>query len=967
MAENPNITIPTEIHDMDAKSLYKYLHLHESDTISDWNRALNYLASNGLTPEQNYADLQRAITVSAYMDLHRPRNGTKAIAAKVYQQLFPNASIEPARFGQLYAIVNSVLLDSNVLHLDQKCLNAVSLFRNLGEPAKYIYEYIASIQDHPSISSLDTRHSYEFPQQDPSTRRTTFDDAVKVLRSCTFKEDAVCAAYLQADANDILLENCAVYNDFVSLLPLQSKGLSVLIISPSPFFIKKWAIDDMLTGVNAVFAVENSSVCEFFSSRYKNYKDYTFITMENLPDNLNIHKAAPYTLLFANHMQEAGGYMQLLKASADRECHVTVLCCDKEFNGPHSELGELLCRNSSCVDAIRLFPAGIMNETLPRRKMLIHARYGYLSSTQAATIRSFSLQNNDGMQFLRKKPFAAQWDCAAWAVDTGSIRDVYRSQEVQAYRITAGSREMAKEFRFSEEITVYYTASKAQGKGSLPPRIEAYIRYPLCCKDESLRGTPIKSSFFRTSVVPIDAIDAWLNGMYLYGVRKRGKYKEQSVRSVVSQVYQQAYEKQPLTLKTFFYIHPELRDKMPSVGLQRLSNIAYSDLGEVRLDQLSNTSILSALYQMYPPEAEDRALKQAVNALSILFDSAIEHGNCCKNPLKSELQRWQWQAGRIRNVRDNLAKKSFTLEEGRRIFDALRQRLTEKTDDGSMALGLMIRLLTGLACNIVSALQWRDFQKMSGFPGCDSLYQLSVRRQLSNDGAHYTPFEKAISYRVLPCPAILSNLLLAQKNRLMNEQTAEADLDSMPIIGKMRTGPSLQQQIIPPRELSKAGKTLMKSLCLPDDMIQIPNDANGTVESNLAFYFGDIFCENHRHYCMTLCGFDEGEYAYWNGSQPPSTFAKNYCDYANPAAQLILSRKMERWGAALSASGGQRACKQLTVPEVTQFAHTSEGYPTSRTEMELTVTACSPGTISLCVDAEYGFDVSLSAIQEDTV
>ena len=284
-----------------------------------------------------------------------------------------------------------------------------------------------------------------------------------------------------------------------------------------------------------------------------------------------------------------------------------------------------------------------------------------------------------------------------------------------------------------------------------------------------------------------------------------------------------------------------------------------------------------------------------------------------------------------------------------------------------MALGLMIRLLTGLACNIVSALQWRDFQRMSGFPGCDSLYQLSVRRQLSNDGAHYTPFEKAISYRVLPCPAILSNLLLAQKNRLMNEQTAEADLESMPIIGKMRTGHSLQQQIIPPRELSKAGKTLMKSLCLPDDMIQIPNDANGTVESNLAFYFGDIFSENHRHYCMTLCGFDEGEYAYWNGSQPPSTFAKNYCDYANPAAQLILSRKMERWGAALSASGGQRACKQLTVPEVTQFAHTSEGYPTSRTEMELTVTACSPGTISLCVDAEYGFDVSLSAIQEDTI
>jgi hypothetical protein len=52
MAENPNITIPPEIHNMNnAKSLYKYLHLHESDTISDWNRALDYLASNGLTPE----------------------------------------------------------------------------------------------------------------------------------------------------------------------------------------------------------------------------------------------------------------------------------------------------------------------------------------------------------------------------------------------------------------------------------------------------------------------------------------------------------------------------------------------------------------------------------------------------------------------------------------------------------------------------------------------------------------------------------------------------------------------------------------------------------------------------------------------------------------------------------------------------------------------------------------------------
>lgn len=88
-------------------------------------------------------------------------------------------------------------------------------------------------------------------------------------------------------------------------------------------------------------------------------------------------------------------------------------------------------------------------------------------------------------------------------------------------------------------------------------------------------------------------------------------------------------------------------------------------------------------------------------------------------------------------------------------------------------------------------------------------------------------------------------------------------------------------KVLSPVKLRKENRKLIKKLNIPAVIIPIPDNSKGTIETNLAYYPGDIFRTNFDYYARHTGKFELGEIEYFLGLQPSTTFSRNYCDYAN--------------------------------------------------------------------------------------
>ena len=153
-------------------------------------------------------------------------------------------------------------------------------------------------------------------------------------------------------------------------------------------------------------------------------------------------------------------------------------------------------------------------------------------------------------------------------------------------------------------------------------------------------------------------------------------------------------------------------------------------------------------------------------------------------------------------------------------------------------------------------------------------------------------------YATLPCPKLLSDILLTERRKQRtkkNEMEEAAFLAESIVQGENMVWVDDRNRVVAPGELSRINRQFIKKAGISDQLIEIPTDGKGTVESNLAYYRGDLFRANFKHYGLLYCRYDPGELAYLLRTKGPDTYARNYCDYANAKLQLILAIKQRRW------------------------------------------------------------------------
>lgn len=955
-----------KINDMTAEETLGYLRVNAPDLVADWEQAaVLFRKHSNVTPSEKLQLIFRAREVIAQMQLNRPRDGSAPQDPyDVYRQTFTDKQVSESLFRAAFDLTRRVALTGEDLRVSQNSLNAVEGWRALGETQETIPKYVATIATTPQLAlSLYQLRQADHPDQDPSARRNEFVRIARQLGKNGYYEDAVCAACLAKDDNDVALECGVLYHRFFVKVAVLSAGgckpLNILIINPSAHFLRKCLLDRQLRQCvsEATFAVASSDVCTIYGTiaAQRSLDNYHYITLQNLDAQLKGSATAPdLTLLFTRGITEYPEHLRILQ---DKQAH-TLMCF-----GPDRDircLGDAI--SNYAVRQVCLYPSGINDATWPQRKMALTAEYGQGKGARAE-ILSYALERSDA-QYLVPRPYQADVSLDAAALE--KVRATYAQRQDEYLRRTDAVRSGSRVFAFSPEITIYYNVSWGKScPGDCLPRIEAYVYPPIVGNAPAgcARKARIQKSVKRTRRIPLNNAEDWLANEYTYGSKERGDDKGNTVRQAIAPIYRDAYRGKPLSLKTLLYIHPEVESDLPLKAAQELKQLLESELGELRTNQLAQSTVMDYLSQRLGSE---RALTTALASLSKLVDAAIADGNCSDNVFAAELARYNRRYRRDGSVTGNLRKRTLSLAEAQETYAAIMERITSGQSE---YVGLLLRLVMGLESNVVCALQWRDFMSVSRGDGT-TLYQLIIRRQLRNDGSAYVPFVKPASCRVLPCPQVVATALLAERDR----QSRALGPGGQPIGDGINIVQSSVVAVpgaatlaaVSPRTLGEMGRSLVSQLGLPDDIIVVPDDKNGTVETNLAYYAGDILTSTHRRFCLGECGFTAGEFAYWRGNTLMETFSRNYCDYANYFSQLILAVKIERWAAIISNSPQAQTCRETTMSNVMTASLTSTAFCRAGSELELTIIPDGDGVdpITLHIESKYGFWVGAVKIEK---
>lgn len=940
------------------EEVYSFLRFQATGVVTDYVRAYAFLKSDLLDTEK-VERITAACRVNQY--IVQNRSHSKSVPTPkpyaVYRMLNPDGKITGKQFQMVFPLVSQIELNPQEYELSKDSLRAVEIWKRFGESPEHICEYVCMIGN-DLRSALRSSYLYPSAECDFAERQKGFVDAIRLLgKKPLNRVDAVCAAYLGSDCHDVLTENLYAYFAFTSAIDIYNPAAGALVVGASPLFMRRWLRDECLANVDVTFVMDDMNVRDVFQQAYPRRPHVRFRSIEELRAN-PMQNMAKNIMVFGNHVPDGHhDLISTLKKAASQVHTLFYLGADTQVTAPTSELYQLLCEDDMELIEVNLLPAGIHQSTDPQRKMLIRSEFGYIqkSADDQIRIRFYSLDKANDHQCLCPKPFVAQMNVPNFEQGTQSIRNVYRMAELAQLQKTEGKRQRPETYAFSQEISIYATASMPEGDEERQLRVETYVKIPG-------KGERIEGSVKRTKKVQLAELADWVTNVYPYEtvIRDGNRY---SIREIIGAEYRAVYANRPITLKSLLYLYPEIEEHATKVGGERLAELAGSDLGDALVTHMTVPFAHSILDLLYPQPERERDWLQARRVLADVLDVAIAYGHCQNNDIREDMKQDTADYATMQIISRNLRKQSFSVEE----LQTLYRKIQRKLEQGhSEYLGVLICMLCGLESNVVCAFKWGDFQRVESlsFHG-QPVYQLYIRRQLQNDGEAYREFEKPYSFRVIPCHARLTEFLLKERDRQKVEKDYLTDENFAlePIVqGKkmVRTG---MVQVMPPRELSSLCRELIRSIGIRDQIIPIPDDGRGVSESNLVNYSADFFRSNYRHYGICSCLYNPGELAYLMGNKGPTTYDRNYCDYANDYSQLVLLVKQNRWISQLIPIAAAES-QFIVQDKVSSFHYATQPDPSGSAEVDMMITVPAGTACRVTIKSEYGCSGRVAKIKE---
>lgn len=737
------------------------------------------------------------------------------------------------------------------------------------------------------------------------------------------------------DCNDYFLENHKIFYDFTSKLRDTSK--EVLVFQPSSWFLEKWNSDPYLENVDVTFVIENKYLCSIYSATYN--KHFHFISTDDVGDYIYTNQGSIGNLLLFLNKTDTNLIGKSIIEFCLNEYVSTNVCAfgsdDIVFEIYQSHKED----ENFCLQDVALFPPEVNYGTLPKRKSEIDFSLFPEEKEPTYNIRQYKIITNQQSQYLERKPLVIEVETTD---DEKKFRSLYRYGERNFSKKSDNLRNQSQEIYFSEEISIRYTLRDNEDNTK---RINAYILDP---KDHKTILTQTKKSVRSVSETNIDE---WLLKVYPYENVKQ-KAAIYDIRSEMIKVFD--CDDEQISLKTLRYFHPELdeifegNEELFDRGLDSyLGTLCVQDITEEVID-----NEIQRIYEGYDGIQKAIAFK---NVLSDFFDALVEKKHIKHNPIKQVVLRISNESKAYVQVRNALVKRHFDKDQLVGIYQSALH-MYKKGD--CRGLAILIKLMTGLETNVICALQWKDLETIKVFEN-KTFMRIIVRKKASFDGSSFMKLQKKEKYRYVPVCEELEKLLREEMSRQMDTYHI-SDFTTLKERAVIDGGKHLINgvvEIYSPSQTNEIIRRVLKKY-LTKNEISLPTTAEEEKKMDLNDYMGDIFRTNYRHYAVD-CAFEKSEIDYLLGTKQDITFARNYCDYANPASQLILKIKQERFASIFQKINPEssKLIKGLVSKYVTDLD--------TQKRTNLTILAQSYEDTELEIENDYGFELKVLPLEEE--
>lgn len=529
-----------------------------------------------------------------------------------------------------------------------------------------------------------------------------------------------------------------------------------------------------------------------------------------------------------------------------------------------------------------------------------------------------------------------------------SIYTVYREL---IYNRPAQYRTHPNSYAFTSEIYFWYKVS--QSPKTIGHKVEAYVCYlptDMQRKRRLLsRGNKINGAYASVSRYnDQDDIDDWLEDVLPY---------KSSIHRGVLEAFKKGEGRRLLddgciSLKTLWYLQLDVDKMADSPQTNAEKNLFSSNVGSLCLD--AEPEIFAEEMETFCADKTIEETAMYWNILCRVIAFAVKNGYLADNPVEEYASSFREKRdAAITAVRAALMKKTFRIEEERSLLDYLFAVIPGKGE----YISVLIRFFTGLEPNIVSALTWGDIHAVA-YTG---IYQFWIYRQFKNNGEDPVPLEYSEDYRRLPIVPTLSEKLRERLDDIKKKTgLTEKELRKVQIIAKDDQLQNMETaKKVTPRNINNLSKKAVGAIGIQDIIVDLPDmdEENGTKETNLASYRGDIF-RAHFRYRAIECGFTESEIQYFLGLRQTSPFGKNYCDYLNDFSQLAMYQKLCRWP---MASGN---CEEVRPKRNNMNIPCEVSLPSVRSSaiFEIPVDR-QTGLLTIHIEGEHGFHVQMGLVE----
>lgn len=700
------------------------------------------------------------------------------------------------------------------------------------------------------------------------------------------------------NCKDGKVEECILFEETANRI-LYSDVHKVVLLLPSYSFLLKWLSDYRTKNLETTVVIYDQTIVDCMNQKfrennliskklyYSNQSTDFNLQIVNLTDGIT-----EFDLALTFYNKTAPKHEDFVRLSKCINGQNRLLCVlpHKFFESKENEAVRRDILSAADIKSVTYLPAILFGYN-PRKKYLVE--FGIKESSNRIALRFFEIDKSiHGENANRKKSASGLFFLAIPTEKTLTCNTPYAGDAIDffaAYTKMNSSSDKAtynkaQQVSFAPDFKIYYNVTK-HGKGK---QAKCYFtKYLAPSKKNNGRkdyGAKIDGSRVTVSAQDDDS----LADKIIEGFPAGDKFE--NLRAEAAKEIKLAWKEGRLPNISLFSFAFAYADDIKRYANTFDFNFCYhalsrTSLGSLILNEATQDDFESVISELTASVKID--VEKLYRQLEIILNFAVKNVvmNDGRHPIFASIEAGKKKAQTKAELRDALTKKTLTFEEEKRLISWLVKHIPEKP----AYLGTIIRLFTGMTNPEVSMLTWEDFCKTE-YSDC---FHLKVTKQRNYKNLKEEELSSQFKYRIVPLPTLLSDLMIAQRERIQKKFSVPfASLMDFPIVS---AGNENYTDYCTPNKLRlNANKALKEGAKIPENLVFF-SETDGAGEHDLSRYNGDFFVSNFKFHALNDAMMTQGEVAYILGSVPHDTFSKHYCDYTHPFLQMKLVSKLNDW------------------------------------------------------------------------